>query len=99
MKLDREDDEEDANQASPDTHLDELSRIGDDRRAEQDRSYVTNEVFTKRDVFQDRLIGETAQTFKKATANKHRLVSIDDPAMTAPEIVESGNQSQTPVIT
>src|SRR5688572_8039713 len=91
VKFDREDDEEDANQASPDAHFDELSRIGDNRRAEQDGPFVTNKFFTERDVFQHRLIGKAAQMLKEATANKQRLVSIDDTSMTAPEIIEPGN--------
>jgi hypothetical protein len=59
---------------------------------------VTNKFLTESDVFKDRLIGKAAQMLKEGTANKHGLVSIDDSAMTAPEIIETRNQSHPPVI-
>ncbi len=68
--LDVKDDEQDASQASPDAHLDEFSRIGNDRRREQLGGGMLDKLFTECDIFQNRLRGKPANCLKKALSDK-----------------------------
>src|SRR5262245_42596872 len=93
-----EDDQQDACEASPHTHRDELARIGDDRRLEENRHSDASQLFAQGHVLQDRLVRESPKSFEESSSHEQSLVSIDNPRMSASEIVEVGDQLQTPIM-
>ncbi len=83
-----EEDEEHADEAAPDAHLDEFSGIGHDWWREQQRICHREHTFTKGDVFQDRLIRKPTEFLKQCSAHEQSLIPIDDPAAGASKIVQ-----------
>jgi hypothetical protein len=98
MKFDVEDDEEHAEKASADAHLQKLSGVGHDGGREQERRGDGDEALAKGHIFEDWPIGKSAQLFEECTTNEEGLVAVDDPAADAAEIIQERNQLESPVV-
>ncbi len=80
-------DQKHTDEAAPNTHLDELPGIGDHRRREQQRLSHLDEPLAEGDIFQNQLIGKSAEPFKECTADKERLIAVNNTAADATKII------------
>ena len=96
--LDMKNDKQDAEDTSPDTHLQKLAGIGDDGREEQERFRLLDKPFTESDIFKNWLLGKSPQPLKQGTAAEEGLVAIDNSAVGAAEIVQKRNQPEPPIV-
>src|SRR5437867_5351997 len=87
-ELDAENDEQDAGEAPPDPHCDELARVGQDRLIQDDWRRDTDQLLTEGHVLEDRLLGESSETFEQLSSHEQSLVPVNNPRAPAPEVVE-----------
>ena len=97
-KLNMKDNQQDTNEASKDTHLQEFSRIGHDRRRKNEGGGFLDESFTKDDVFQNRLIRKPSQFLEQGSAHEERLVAINNPATSTPKVIQKRDKLESPII-
>ena len=69
-KLNMKDNQQDANEASKDTHFDKFPGIGDDRRKEEQWVCLLEDFLTEGDILENRLIGKPAESFKELPTNE-----------------------------
>lgn len=94
-EFDVEDDEEYAQKAAPDAHLQKLSGVGHDGRREQERRGHSYEALAKRHVFEDRPIGKPTKLFEECAADEEGLVAVNDPVADAAESVQERDQPES----
>ena len=82
-----ENDEEHTQKAAPDAHFEKLAGVGHDGWREQKRRRYLCQTFTEGDIFQDPLIGKTAETLEQRATDEQRLITINDPASGAPDFI------------
>ena len=83
-----ENDEEHAEKAAPDPHLQKLSGIGDDGRREQERRGHGDETLAEGHIFEKRPIGKPTKLFEQCAADEEGLVTVNDPAADATKIIQ-----------
>ena len=93
-----ENDEEHAEKAAPDAHLQKLSGVGHDGGREQERRGYGYEALTEGDIFQDRLIGKPAELVEQCAADEEGLVAVNDAASDTAEVVQERDQPEPPVV-
>ncbi len=86
-EFDVEDDEEHAEKASPDSHLQKLAGIGHDGCRKQKRRGYGEKALTEGYVFEYGPIRKSTELLEQCAADEERLISINDPASNAAEIV------------
>ena len=86
-----ENNEKNADKATPDAHCQELSGIGHDGWGEQQWGGVLDEPFAERHIFENRPIREYAKLFEEGSTHEHRLVTIDNPTTPAAKVIQKRN--------
>jgi hypothetical protein len=97
-KLNMKDNQQDANEASKDTHFDKFPGIGDDRGKEEQWVCLLEDFLTEGDILENRLIGKPAESFKELPTNEQGLITVDDSASDTTEIIQEGDTSEPPVV-
>ena len=82
-----ENDEEHAQKAAPDAHLQKLTGVSHDGRRKQKRRGHGDKALAKGHIFEDGSIGKPIELLEQCAADEERLISINDPASNAAEIV------------
>ena len=82
-----ENDEEHAQKATPDAHFEKLAGVGHDGRREKKGFRDLDQFFAKGHIFEDGPIGKSTELLEQCAADEKRLISINDPASNAAEIV------------
>ena len=98
VEFDMENNEEHAQKAAPDAHFEKLAGVCDNRRREQKRRGHGDKALAESYVFEYGPIGKPTELFEQRTADEKRLISINDPASHAAEIVQERNQFEPPII-
>ena len=93
-----ENDEEHAQKAAPDAHLQKLSGVGHDGLRQEEGIRDLVEFFTEGDIFQNTLAGKAPELFEQCAADEEGLVAVNDPAADAAEIIEERDQLEPPII-
>ena len=99
-EFDVEDNQEEyAQKAAPDAHLQKLAGIGHSRLREQKRCGCGYAALTKGHIFENGPIGEPAELLEQCAADEEGLVAINDPAADTTEIIQERDQLEPPVVT
>src|ERR1043166_2268610 len=96
--LNMKDDAEDTDEALPDAHFQKLTSIGHHGRSENKGLRHFDEPFTESDIFENRLIGKSAEAFEQCAADEEGLVAINDAASDTADVVQERDQFQPPVV-
>mgnify|MGYP006955970785 CR=1 FL=1 len=86
-KFDMKDDEEHAEKAAPDSHLQKLAGVGHDGWREQKRRGYGDKTLAEGYVFEYGSIGKPTELLEQCAADEECLVSIDNSTANAAEIV------------
>ena len=97
VEFDMEDDEEHAEKAAPDSHLQKLAGIGHDRRREKKGFRDLDQFFTKGHIFENEPIRKSTELLEQCAADEESLVAVNDPAADAAEIVQKRDQFEPPI--
>jgi hypothetical protein len=98
VEFDVEDDEEDAQKASPDAHFQKLAGFGHDGRRGQERRGHGYEALAKGHNFEDGPIGEPTELLEQCVTDEESLVAVNDPAADATEIIQERDQLEPPIV-
>ena len=79
MEFHAQNNHQNSTETPPNTHLDELSWVGEYRWGQQNRSRVADQFFTEGDVFENELIGKSSESLEQALPNERGLIAINDP--------------------